>query len=148
MSMLKKFNMEILSKIAVLQNNVLVSVQVESNSSKQTQVICEVCKKKSLESEIECENFAVMMFNEFCETTGLHGWKYLTRVTKKLIFKNNSAFFGQVKSGGKILWLMIVLASLAVAAIFLHEAIQNFTSSTVVTTIATTTASLSEVSAN
>ena len=21
-----------------------------------------------------------MMFNEFCETTGLHGWKYLTRV--------------------------------------------------------------------
>ena len=24
---------------------------------------------------------ARMMFNEFCETTGLHGWKYLTRVT-------------------------------------------------------------------
>ena len=24
---------------------------------------------------------AKMMFNEFCETTGLHGWKYLTRVT-------------------------------------------------------------------
>ena len=22
-----------------------------------------------------------MMFNEFCETTGLHGWKYLTRVS-------------------------------------------------------------------
>ena len=24
-----------------------------------------------------------MMFNEFCETTGLHGWKYLTRVRVK-----------------------------------------------------------------
>ena len=23
-----------------------------------------------------------MMFNEFCETTGLHGWKYLTRVSQ------------------------------------------------------------------
>ena len=50
-----------------------------------------------------------------------------------------------MESGGKILWLMIVLASLAVATIFLHASIQDFTSSTVVTTIATTTASLSEV---
>ena len=41
--------------------------------------------------------------------------------------------------------MMIVLASLAVATIFLHASIQDFTSSTVVTTIATTTASLSEV---
>ena len=24
-----------------------------------------------------------MMFNEFCETTGLHGWKYLTRVSSQ-----------------------------------------------------------------
>ena len=51
----------------------------------------------------------------------------------------------QVKSGGKVLWLLIVLASLAVATIFLHASIQDFTSSTVVTTIATTTASLQEV---
>ena len=54
-------------------------------------------------------------------------------------------FYSQVKSGGKILWLLIVLASLAVATIFLHASIQDFTSSTVVTTIATTTASLQEV---
>ena len=27
-----------------------------------------------------------MMFNEFCETTGLHGWKYLTRVSQ-IIFQ-------------------------------------------------------------
>ena len=54
--------------------------------------------------------------------------------------------FYQVKSGGKVLWLLIVLASLAVATIFLHASIQDFTSSTVVTTIATTTASLQEVS--
>ena len=27
-----------------------------------------------------------MMFNEFCETTGLHGWKYLTRVSQ-IIFR-------------------------------------------------------------
>ena len=26
------------------------------------------------------EGYIRMMFNEFCETTGLHGWKYLTRV--------------------------------------------------------------------
>ena len=50
-----------------------------------------------------------------------------------------------MKSGGKVLWLMIVLASLAVATIFLYASFQDFTSSTVVTTIATTTASLSEV---
>jgi len=74
-------------------------------------------------------SYVKMMFNDFCETTGLHGWKYLTKV----------------ESGGKILWLMIVLASLAVATIFLHASIMDFTSSTVVTTIATTTASLSEV---
>merc|ERR1719397_402527 len=70
-----------------------------------------------------------MMFHDFCETTGLHGWKYLTRV----------------QSGGKILWLMIVLGALGVATIFLHASIVDFTSSTVVTTIATTTAPLSEV---
>ena len=40
---------------------------------------------------------------------------------------------------------MIVLASLAVATIFLYTAVVDFTSSTVVTTIATTTAPLSEV---
>ena len=45
----------------------------------------------------------------------------------------------------QVLWLMIVLASLAVAAIFLYTAVVDFTSSTVVTTIATTTAPLSEV---
>ena len=26
-----------------------------------------------------------MMFNEFCETTGLHGWKYLTRVRSSIL---------------------------------------------------------------
>lgn len=40
---------------------------------------------------------------------------------------------------------MIVLGALGVATIFLHASIVDFTSSTVVTTIATTTAPLSEV---
>ena len=25
-------------------------------------------------------SYVKMMFNDFCETTGLHGWKYLTKV--------------------------------------------------------------------
>ena len=32
-----------------------------------------------------------MMFNEFCETTGLHGWKYLTRVSQITYFSHNTA---------------------------------------------------------
>ena len=50
-----------------------------------------------------------------------------------------------MKSGGKVLWLLIVSSSLAVAALFLHTSIMDFTSATVVTTIDTTTTPLSEV---
>ena len=34
------------------------------------------------------------------------------------------AWLVQVKSGGKVLWLMIVLASLAVATVFIRASIQ------------------------
>ena len=72
---------------------------------------------------------ARMMFNEFCETTGLHGWKYLTRVTGTDCSKSHPSSvihdcMLQVKSGGKVLWLMIVLASLAVATVFIRASIQ------------------------
>ena len=71
---------------------------------------------------------ARMMFNEFCETTGLHGWKYLTRVTGTDCSKSHHSDIHdcmlQVKSGGKVLWLMIVLASLAVATVFIRASIQ------------------------
>ena len=69
---------------------------------------------------------ARMMFNEFCETTGLHGWKYLTRVTGTYAAKHSIVTYMmlQVKSGGKVLWLMIVLASLAVATVFIRASIQ------------------------
>ena len=32
----------------------------------------------------ETRRIVNMMFNEFCETTGLHGWKYLTRVRVRI----------------------------------------------------------------
>ena len=32
--------------------------------------------------EVRTRRIVNMMFNEFCETTGLHGWKYLTRVSE------------------------------------------------------------------
>jgi len=49
----------------------------------------------------------------------------------------------QVSSAnGRFAWLVIVLASLGVASVFLATAVIDFTRSSVVTTIETTTASL------
>ena len=67
-------------------------------------------------------------FHEFCQQTSLHGWQYLAKT-------------GSGKKG-KIVWLGIVLASLGVASIFLATAANDFSNRSVVTTIATTTASL------
>ena len=36
------------------------------------------------------ESCVRMMFNEFCETTGLHGWKYLTRVSQITQFSHKT----------------------------------------------------------
>ena len=52
-------------------------------------VLCEACRvggagdRRTLRSpEVRTRRIVNMMFNEFCETTGLHGWKYLTRVSE------------------------------------------------------------------
>ena len=44
---------------------------------------------------------ARMMFNEFCETTGLHGWKYLTRVTGCSKPHGNRRYKGQMPNAVK-----------------------------------------------
>ena len=44
----------------------------------------ETDKDKHRETDTEAfttASYVKMMFNDFCETTGLHGWKYLTRVS-------------------------------------------------------------------
>ena len=51
----------------------------------------------------------------------------------------------QPKSKERYVWLLIVIGALGVALFFLYMAVVDFTSSTVVTTIETTTAPLSEV---
>lgn len=65
-------------------------------------------------------------FREFCASTSLHGWHHLNRVS----------------SHGRLVWMVIVLASLGVASVFLFTAAQDFMTRSVVTTIDTTTASL------
>ena len=66
-------------------------------------------------------------FREFCQQTSLHGWQHIQRVHT-------------VK--GRIVWFSIVLASLAVASLFLATAAKDFVLRSVVTTIETTTAPL------
>ncbi|CAB4068103.1 ASICN [Lepeophtheirus salmonis] len=68
-------------------------------------------------------------WREYCEQTSLHGWFYI----------------GSDKSIWRIIWLLIVAASIGIASIFIYEAVEDFTKSTVVTTIYSTTVPLSEV---
>ena len=74
----------------LFQESVFVSIS-KYYSAQTHQVICELCQKESdkptedsveesTEEIVDTDNIVVMMFNEFCETTGLHGWKYLTKV--------------------------------------------------------------------
>lgn len=65
----------------------------------------------------------------YCEQTSLHGWYYIAKD----------------KKAWKIVWTIVVLASVAVASLFITKASQDFTKSTVVTTIHSTTVPLSEV---
>ncbi|QQP35948.1 Uncharacterized protein FKW44_020902, partial [Caligus rogercresseyi] len=68
-------------------------------------------------------------WREYCEQTSLHGWFYI----------------GSDKPVWRIIWLLIVAASIGIASIFIYEAVDDFTKSTVVTTIHSTTVPLSEV---
>ena len=65
----------------------------------------------------------------YCEHTSLHGWYYIAKDKKYW----------------KIVWGIIVVASIIVASIFIYKAAEDFTKSTVVTTIQSTTVPLSEV---
>ena len=67
----------------------------------------------------------------YCEQTSLHGWYYI------------SVHGG--KAAWRIVWSFIVLTSVVVAAYFIYKAAEDFTKSTVVTTIHSTTEPLSEV---
>ena len=67
---------------------------------------------------------------QYCEQTSLHGWYYIS---------------GSSKSYWKVVWSAIVLTSIGVASLFIYKAAEEFTKSTVVTTIHSTTEPLSEV---
>jgi hypothetical protein len=66
-------------------------------------------------------------FKEFCASTSLHGWHHLNMVST---------------SNGKLVWFIIVMASLGVSSVFIVTAARDFVDRTVVTTIETTTAPL------
>ena len=71
----------------------------------------------------------------------LESFKY--SVHRNPISKKNFFSYEKVKSSnGKLVWLVIVVASLGVASIFLATAIVDFMDRSVVTTFETTTASL------
>ena len=73
-------------------------------------------------------------FTDFYESTGLHGWQHLGR---------RGTHLGQSRTaGGKYMWILIVVASIAVASFFLFTSVDDFTSKYVVTNIDTTTAPL------
>jgi len=75
------------------------------------------------------EEVGRMTLSEFCERTSLHGWRYI---------------FGD-KSPWKYCWIAIVIGSNIIAGFFIFYATSDFTKSTVVTTIHSTTVPLSEV---
>ena len=66
-----------------------------------------------------------------------------------LVFKHYyysiSGYLFKVRTKERYVWLLIVIGALCVAAFFLYMAANDFTNSTVVTSIETTTAPLSEV---
>ena len=66
---------------------------------------------------------------QYCQQTSLHGWNYIANDKKEW----------------KIVWGLIVLASIAMASTFIYTATEDFLNSTVVTTIQSTTVPLSEV---
>ena len=72
----------------------------------------------------------MVCLKEYCEQTSLHGWYYISGSTRK---------------AWKFVWSAIVLTSIGVASVFIYKAAQDFTRSTVVTTIHSTTEPLSEV---
>ena len=53
-------------------------------------VLCEACRVGG--ERAETRRIVNMMFTEFCETTGLHGWKYLTRVRVETV-KDKKTFY-------------------------------------------------------
>ena len=67
---------------------------------------------------------------EYCEQTSLHGWYYIS---------------GSTRRAWKVIWLAIVMTSIGVAAVFIFKAAEDFTKSTVVTTIQSTSEALSQV---
>ena len=83
--------------------------------------------RDSMETRISNTSPTTIAFREFCASTSLHGWHHLNQV------KNTN---------GRVVWLVIVIASLAVASVFLGTAAIDFMDRSVVTTIETTTASL------
>ena len=70
------------------------------------------------------------LLREYCEQTSLHGWYYIS---------------GSTRPAWKLIWMVIVMTSVGVAAVFIYKAAEDFTKSTVVTTIRSTSEPLSNV---
>ena len=65
--------------------------------------------------------------DKFCETTSLHGWSRLQNGGSWIV---------------KIYWITVILGSLALAVVFIHHSLYEFSKSTVDTKVTTTTAPL------
>ena len=81
-------------------------------------------------------------FRDFCRSTSLHGWHHLTDNAVPSSQRENQAKSSKTKGGGKLMWFLIVSASIGVASFFLFTSVSDFTSKYVATSIDTTTASL------
>ena len=69
-------------------------------------------------------------FRKYCESTSLHGWQYIYHSSQK---------------GWRLLWMGMVLSSVIIAFFFVFKQTSEFTKATVVTTVDTTTAPLTDV---
>ena len=69
-------------------------------------------------------------FRKYCESTSLHGWQYIYYSSQK---------------GWRMMWIGMTLSSVIIAFCFVYKQTYEFTKATVVTTVDTTTAPLSDV---
>ena len=69
-------------------------------------------------------------FRKYCESTSLHGWQYIYYSSQK---------------GWRLMWIGMTLSSVIIAFCFVFKQTSEFTKATVVTTVDTTTAPLSDV---
>ena len=83
-----------------------------------------------MKKKIMSSSTGATSFRKYCESTSLHGWQYIYYSSQK---------------GWRMMWIGMTLSSVIIAFCFVYKQTYEFTKATVVTTVDTTTAPLSDV---